>query len=328
MWTGASRWAATRSSAPTRTCWGAPPSARRSRGGPSSFLRDAFVGDRARVISSHWQRSCVISSGCNVGPFRLHSAPTPCSPRAPGRHVSVEMKNSRIGEPARYRTSADVGDAIVGVDGNIAAGNIIANYDGSTRHATQIGDRVRTGSDTTIVAPVSIGDDAFDGRGVGDHARRAAGAAWRSRVSSRRMSTATPRRRAARRLREQQHEWSSWRIGERGAECARHATHGARALIGRAPRSFGTIVDRSAANTEEGRTVADSTCCVITPRKRLMIFSGQRQPLPCGEDADELDVHLGSVRAARPSPTARSMRRYEETFAASTCSSSSRRRTT
>ena len=58
-----------------------------------------------------------------------------------------------------------MGDATVGEDSNIGAGNITANYDGKDKHQTTIGDRVRTGSDTVFVAPVELGDDALTGAG-------------------------------------------------------------------------------------------------------------------------------------------------------------------
>jgi bifunctional UDP-N-acetylglucosamine pyrophosphorylase/glucosamine-1-phosphate N-acetyltransferase len=131
--------------------------------GPGSFLRDAFVGDRARVVSSH-AHQCVIGSGCNVGPFAYIRPNTVLAEGAKAGSF-VEIKNSRIGERSKVPHLSYVGDAIVGVDSNIAAGNITANYDGYEKHATTIGDRVRTGSDTTIVAPVTIGDDAFTAAG-------------------------------------------------------------------------------------------------------------------------------------------------------------------
>jgi bifunctional UDP-N-acetylglucosamine pyrophosphorylase/glucosamine-1-phosphate N-acetyltransferase len=58
-----------------------------------------------------------------------------------------------------------VGDAVVGHDTNIGAGNITANYDGYEKHPTTIGNNVRTGSDTTFVAPVVVGDGAFTAAG-------------------------------------------------------------------------------------------------------------------------------------------------------------------
>jgi bifunctional UDP-N-acetylglucosamine pyrophosphorylase/glucosamine-1-phosphate N-acetyltransferase len=131
--------------------------------GPGSFLRDAFVGDRARVVSSHLYE-CVIGSNCSVGPY-AHIRPNTVLAEGARAGTFVEIKNSRIGERSKVPHLSYVGDAIVGKDSNIAAGNITANYDGFDKHATTIGDRVRTGSDTTMVAPVSIGDDAVTAAG-------------------------------------------------------------------------------------------------------------------------------------------------------------------
>ena len=131
--------------------------------GPGSFLRDAYVGDRARVVSSHLHE-CVIGSGCSVGPF-AYIRPNTVLAEGAKAGTFVEIKNSRIGEGSKVPHLSYVGDAVVGRDSNIAAGNITANYDGYDKHATTIGDRVRTGSDTTIVAPVTIGDDAFTAAG-------------------------------------------------------------------------------------------------------------------------------------------------------------------
>jgi bifunctional UDP-N-acetylglucosamine pyrophosphorylase/glucosamine-1-phosphate N-acetyltransferase len=171
--------------------------------GPGSFLRDAFVGDRARVISSHLYE-CVISSGCNVGPF-AYIRPNTVLAEGAKAGTFVEIKNSRIGERSKVPHLSYVGDAIVGVDSNIAAGNITANYDGYDKHATQIGDRVRTGSDTTIVAPVSIGDDAFTAAGSVITRDVPKGALGVAREQQKNVDGYAARR-AARRLREQREE--------------------------------------------------------------------------------------------------------------------------
>ena len=168
--------------------------------GPGSFLRDAFVGDRARVVSSHLYE-CVISSGCNVGPF-AYIRPNTVLAEGAKAGTFVEIKNSRIGERSKVPHLSYVGDAIVGVDSNIAAGNITANYDGYDKHATHIGDRVRTGSDTTIVAPVSIGDDAFTAAGSVITRDVPEGALGVAREQQKNVPGYAERR-AARRLREQ-----------------------------------------------------------------------------------------------------------------------------
>lgn len=131
--------------------------------GPGSFLKDAFVGDRARVVSSHLYE-CVISSACSVGPF-AYIRPNTVLAEGAKAGTFVEIKNSRIGEGSKVPHLSYVGDAVIGRDSNIAAGNITANYDGFEKHPTTIGDNVRTGSDTTMVAPVVIGDGAFTAAG-------------------------------------------------------------------------------------------------------------------------------------------------------------------
>ncbi|MFA4965996.1 MAG: bifunctional UDP-N-acetylglucosamine diphosphorylase/glucosamine-1-phosphate N-acetyltransferase GlmU [Thermoleophilia bacterium] len=168
--------------------------------GPGSFLRDAFVGDRARVVSSHLHE-CVIGSGCSVGPF-AYIRPNTVLAEGAKAGTFVEIKNSRIGEGSKVPHLSYVGDAVVGKGSNIAAGNITANYDGFDKHPTTIGDGVRTGSDTTIVAPVTIGDGAFTAAGSVITGDVPPGALAVSR--SRQLNLeGYAERRAARRLREQ-----------------------------------------------------------------------------------------------------------------------------
>jgi bifunctional UDP-N-acetylglucosamine pyrophosphorylase/glucosamine-1-phosphate N-acetyltransferase len=131
--------------------------------GPGSFLRDAFVGDHARVVSSHLV-DCVIGSRCSVGPF-AYIRPNAVLSEGAKAGTFVEIKNSRIGEGSKVPHLSYVGDAVIGRGTNIGAGNITANYDGFEKHPTCIGDNVRTGSDTTMVAPVTIGDGAFTAAG-------------------------------------------------------------------------------------------------------------------------------------------------------------------
>jgi bifunctional UDP-N-acetylglucosamine pyrophosphorylase/glucosamine-1-phosphate N-acetyltransferase len=72
----------------------------------------------------------------------------------------VEMKNTDLGEGSKVPHLSYLGDAQVGPGSNIAAGNVTANYDGREKHPTTIGEGVRTGVDTTFVAPVTVGDGA------------------------------------------------------------------------------------------------------------------------------------------------------------------------
>jgi bifunctional UDP-N-acetylglucosamine pyrophosphorylase/glucosamine-1-phosphate N-acetyltransferase len=77
----------------------------------------------------------------------------------------VEIKNSEIGRRSKVPHLSYIGDAEVGEDTNLGASTITANYDGFRKHRTTIGDRVKTSVDTTFVAPVSVGDEAYTAAG-------------------------------------------------------------------------------------------------------------------------------------------------------------------
>jgi bifunctional UDP-N-acetylglucosamine pyrophosphorylase/glucosamine-1-phosphate N-acetyltransferase len=77
----------------------------------------------------------------------------------------VELKNSTVGEGAKVPHLTYVGDADIGEHSNIGAATIFANYDGMTKHHTTIGSNVFTGSDTVLVAPLTIGDGAYTAAG-------------------------------------------------------------------------------------------------------------------------------------------------------------------
>jgi len=113
--------------------------------GPHAVLHDAVVGRGALVGPFCYLRpGTVLEAGAKAGTF-------------------VEIKNSRIGERTKVPHLSYVGDADIGEDSNIAAGNITVNQDHATRakERTVIGRNVRTGVDNAFVAPVSIGDDAW-----------------------------------------------------------------------------------------------------------------------------------------------------------------------
>ena len=77
----------------------------------------------------------------------------------------VEVKNSDIGRGAKVPHLSYIGDADVGERSNLGAATITANYDGRAKHRTKVGEGVRTGVDTTLVAPVTLGDRAVTGAG-------------------------------------------------------------------------------------------------------------------------------------------------------------------
>ena len=77
----------------------------------------------------------------------------------------VEIKNSTIGEGSKVPHLSYVGDATIGSGTNVGAATIFVNYDGVEKHQTVVGDEVRIGSDTMLVAPVTIGDGAYTAAG-------------------------------------------------------------------------------------------------------------------------------------------------------------------
>ena len=134
-----------------------------ARIGPDCLLRDTSVGQDATVLYSVCE-SAEIGPGASVGPYaRLR----PGTRIGPGAHIGthVELKNSTVGEGAKVPHLTYVGDADIGEHSNIGAATIFANYDGMAKHHTTIGSHVFTGSDTVLVAPLTIGDGAYTAAG-------------------------------------------------------------------------------------------------------------------------------------------------------------------
>jgi bifunctional UDP-N-acetylglucosamine pyrophosphorylase/glucosamine-1-phosphate N-acetyltransferase len=133
------------------------------RVGPMTTLTDCVLGEGVTVLHSHLD-GCEVLDGCTVGPFTHIRPGTKLHERAKAG-AFVEIKNSDIGEGAKVPHLSYIGDADVGSRANIAAGNITANYDGRRKHRTVIGRDVRSGVDTSFVAPVTVGDGAYTAAG-------------------------------------------------------------------------------------------------------------------------------------------------------------------
>ena len=116
------------------------------------------------TIRASWLDQATVGDGASVGPFAYLR---PGADIGPGAKIGtfVEIKNSVIGAGTKVPHLSYIGDADVGEGSNIAAGNITANYDGFAKHRTVIGDRVKTSVDTSFVAPVHVGDEAYTGAG-------------------------------------------------------------------------------------------------------------------------------------------------------------------
>lgn len=132
--------------------------------GPHCVIRDSHIG-AASVIEAHSVLEGAVVAGHNrIGPFaRLR----PGSRLAVGARIGnfVETKNAELGEGSKINHLSYVGDARLGRDVNVGAGTITCNYDGAYKHLTEIGDNAFIGSNTALVAPLSIGREATVGAG-------------------------------------------------------------------------------------------------------------------------------------------------------------------
>lgn len=132
--------------------------------GPNASIRDSAVGNRCRVVASTVEESRV-DDDVEIGPY---SHLRPAAWIEAGVHLGnyVEVKNSRIGSGTAAGHFCYLGDADIGDGVNIGAGTITCNYDGVDKHQTVIGRRAFIGSDTMLIAPVSVGEGAATGAGA------------------------------------------------------------------------------------------------------------------------------------------------------------------
>lgn len=126
----------------------------------SAFVSDARIGDGAHLRFGVVITESAIGAGCQIGPFANLRPKTQLGEKV---HIGdfVETKNAVLGRGTKANHLAYLGDVEIGRDSNIGAGTITCNYDGFEKQRTVIGDRVQVGSDSTLVAPVQIGDDAY-----------------------------------------------------------------------------------------------------------------------------------------------------------------------
>ncbi len=132
--------------------------------GPGSELVDATVGERATVWASVVELS-IIEDQATVGPFSHLRAGTVI-----GRGAQVgnyaELKNTRLGAGSKQHHASYLGDAVIGEGVNVGAGTITANYDGTSKQPTTVGDGAFLGVDTMLIAPIEVGEGARTGAGA------------------------------------------------------------------------------------------------------------------------------------------------------------------
>ncbi len=131
---------------------------------PGVRIVDSTIGDGVEIKDNSFITDSTVGNGCSVGPMahlRGHAE------MIEGSKVGnfVELKKTKLGRGSKASHLTYLGDATIGEKTNIGAGTITCNYDGKNKHSTVIGDGVKIGSDTMLVAPVTVGDGAATGAG-------------------------------------------------------------------------------------------------------------------------------------------------------------------
>ena len=131
---------------------------------PFTTIRGASRIGAGCTIRHSYLQDCTLEDGVSVGPFAYLR---PGTVLRGGAKVGtfVEVKNSDVGPGAKVPHLSYIGDADIGEGSNLGAATITANYDGHAKHRTSVGSGVRTGVDTTLVAPVHVGDGAYTAAG-------------------------------------------------------------------------------------------------------------------------------------------------------------------
>ncbi|MDH4101183.1 MAG: bifunctional UDP-N-acetylglucosamine diphosphorylase/glucosamine-1-phosphate N-acetyltransferase GlmU [Nitrospirota bacterium] len=133
--------------------------------GPYSRVIDTRLGNNVEVLDGCVIEESEIEDGCHVGPF-AHIRPATILRKNARIGNFVEVKKSEIGEGSKANHLTYIGDAVLGKKVNIGAGTITCNYDGVHKHKTVIEDDVFVGSDTQLVAPVTVGRGALIAAGT------------------------------------------------------------------------------------------------------------------------------------------------------------------
>jgi bifunctional UDP-N-acetylglucosamine pyrophosphorylase/glucosamine-1-phosphate N-acetyltransferase len=132
--------------------------------GPHTTVIDSRIGAAARILHSYMVEAAV-GDECQIGPF-AYLRPGADLRQGSKAGTFVEIKNSEIGEGAKVPHLSYVGDTEVGAGANLGASTITANYDGFRKYRTKIGQGAHISVHTSLVAPVTVGDDAYTGAGT------------------------------------------------------------------------------------------------------------------------------------------------------------------
>lgn len=149
---------------PNVQIWGSSVLGADCRIGSFTVLRNVSLAERVTIVGSVRINDSAVGAGVSIGPFVFIRDGAVLSENV---HVGrfVEIKKSSIGDGSKVPHLSYIGDAEIGKGTNIGAGAITCNYDGEKKHCTVIGDNCFVGSDTMLVAPVKLGDNATTGAG-------------------------------------------------------------------------------------------------------------------------------------------------------------------
>jgi bifunctional UDP-N-acetylglucosamine pyrophosphorylase/glucosamine-1-phosphate N-acetyltransferase len=127
--------------------------------GPNTILKDVYIGDGSRIEAFSHLVSAKVGKECVIGPYaRLREGSDIQNLAKVGNFV--ETKNTTLGEGSKANHFTYLGDTTVGTKTNIGAGTITCNYDGANKHKTIVGDNSFIGSNSSLVAPVEIGNNS------------------------------------------------------------------------------------------------------------------------------------------------------------------------
>jgi bifunctional UDP-N-acetylglucosamine pyrophosphorylase / glucosamine-1-phosphate N-acetyltransferase len=132
--------------------------------GPFTRVLDSEIGPGVQVLDHCLLNRCVVEAGASIGPF-AHLRPETRIGRNARVGNFVELKKTVLGEGAKAPHLSYLGDATIGPAVNVGAGTITCNYDGTAKHSTRIESGAFIGSNSTLVAPVTVGEGAYVGAG-------------------------------------------------------------------------------------------------------------------------------------------------------------------
>jgi bifunctional UDP-N-acetylglucosamine pyrophosphorylase/glucosamine-1-phosphate N-acetyltransferase len=131
---------------------------------PGVRIANSEIGSNVEIKDTSFVTDSVIADNCSVGPMAHLRGHTVMDEGAKVGNF-VELKKTKLGRGSKANHLTYLGDATIGENTNIGAGTITCNYDGKNKHETHIGDNVKIGSDTMLIAPITIGDGAVTGAG-------------------------------------------------------------------------------------------------------------------------------------------------------------------